>query len=87
MNTITTTGGVLPPDTWWKEAIGFIGPCGFVGLVHLNHRNMDTCAQCAPMLPSYKGAKPIYNPYISGLARGSQDINVLKAKVSITGNE
>ena len=45
---------------------------------------VDTGAQCTLMPSSYKGAEPIC---ISGVTGGSQQLTVLEAEVSLTGNE
>lgn len=45
---------------------------------------VDTSAQCTMMPSSYKGAKHIC---ISGATGGSQQLTVLEAEVSLTGNE
>ena len=45
---------------------------------------VDTGAQCTLMPSSYTGAEPIC---ISGVTGGSQQLTVLEAKVSLTGNE
>ncbi|KAK4830408.1 hypothetical protein QYF61_010939 [Mycteria americana] len=45
---------------------------------------VDTSAQCTLMPSSYTGAEPIC---ISGVTGGSQQLTVLEAEVSLTGNE
>ncbi|KAK4823308.1 hypothetical protein QYF61_000521 [Mycteria americana] len=44
---------------------------------------VDTCAQCTLTPSSYTGAEPIC---ISGVTGGSQQLTVLEAEVSLTGN-
>ena len=45
---------------------------------------VDTGAQCTLMPSSYKGVEPIC---ISGVTGGSQQLTVLEAEISLTGNE
>jgi len=45
---------------------------------------VDTGAQCTLMPSDFKGSESIC---ISGVTRGSQDLSVLEAEVSLTGQE
>ena len=45
---------------------------------------MDTVAQCTLIPSDYKGAESVC---ISGVTGGSQELSVLEAEVSLTGNE
>ncbi|KAM6101009.1 uncharacterized protein LJ206_009010 [Theristicus caerulescens] len=63
--------------TVWIRWPGTSAPQEYKALV-------DTSAQCTLMSSSYKGAEPIC---ISGVTGGSQELTVLEAEVSLTGNE
>ncbi|KAK4810808.1 hypothetical protein QYF61_008780 [Mycteria americana] len=63
--------------TVWIRWPGTTDPQEYKALV-------DTSAQCTLMPSSYTGAEPIC---ISGVTGGSQQLTVLEAKVSLTGNE
>ncbi|GAB0207467.1 hypothetical protein GRJ2_003212400 [Grus japonensis] len=66
-------------DYWtvWIRWPGTSDPQEYKALV-------DTSAQCTLMPSSYKGAEPIS---ISGVTGGSQQLTLLEAEVSLTGNE
>ena len=79
--------GALPPARWRRGTTGFIGlwirwpgmsdPQEYKALV-------DTGAQCTLMPSSNEVEEPIC---ISGVTEESQQLTVLEAEVSLTGNE
>ncbi|GAB0208188.1 hypothetical protein GRJ2_003284500 [Grus japonensis] len=83
MTMMSRIRGALPPAKWRKGTTRFIGlactsdPQEYKALV-------DTGAQCTLMPSSYEGAEPIC---IFGVTGGSQQLTVLEAEVSLTGNE
>ncbi|GAB0197689.1 hypothetical protein GRJ2_002234300 [Grus japonensis] len=52
--------------------------------VLLGHERVDTGAQCTLLPSNYEGVEPIS---ISGVTGGSQQLTLLEAEVSLTGNE
>lgn len=77
-----TKRGILPLARQRKGTTRFIGLCGFDALAH--QTLVDMGAQCTLMPLGSKGVEPIW---ISGVTRGSQQLPVLKAVVSLTGDK
>lgn len=79
---IRMTGGALSPSMWGKGSIwiqwpGTSDPQEYKALV-------STGAQCTLMVSSYEEVEPIC---IFWVTQGSQQITLLEAEVSLTGNE
>jgi len=82
-----TNRGALPPARVGKRIIECIGLSGLDGLAHQNHINLRpwwTVVHSA-LLPSiHQGRESIY---IHGVTRGSQELTVLEAKISLTSED
>jgi len=63
--------------TVWVQCPGTSDPQKYKALV-------DTGMQCTLMPLSHKGTESIY---ISGVTRGSQELSVLEAEISLTGKD